>query len=357
MKKKVIFTFKIIFLLVTISAEARGAVLVVDNSSNSPGIYDNINAAVSAALPGDTIYLQPTGLQYQSATITKPLVVIGPGHNLPWTTSFAVVPSITIQATASGTLLEGFIIINSISLANNTTDVTIRNCRFSGTNFRLTTGINCHNLMVEGNVFQNYTSLFSCIALTQSSQNVLIKNNYFFLNSTGSTVSIITGTNTTTTFDHNTVIIANTGGAYCSSCQAHTISNNIWIGASQLVANQNISSGATGSIFYNNQTWSPITTYDPLPGDNNLDNIEPVFVNASSYAWSIDNDYNLEESNAGFAGSSAGSQIGMYGGSFDFRKRGEPRGVPTFDQVLLLTTSVPEDGTIQIRVKAKKGME
>ncbi len=350
--KKLIFTFLIAFLMGNTWSEVKADVLIVDNSVNSPGIYPSINDAVAAAQAGDTIYLQPSGVQYSGATINKSVHLIGPGHTINWTTSLPHVASISIVSPASGTIIEGITVVGSVSLGNNITDVVIRNCRLSATNSRITTGESCHNLVIEGNVIQNYTSLFSIIATTQSTQNILIKNNFILMNTTGTSATVLSGVNATTQFDHNTVILTNTGGSYCTSCQPHTVSNNIWIGASQ-----NLSSGSASSIFYNNQTWSASTTFDPLPGVNNIDNVEPVFVNAPAYAWTINNDYNLEESNAGFTGSSTGGQIGMYGGVFDFRKRGEPRGVPTFDQILLLTTSVPQDGTIQISVKAKKGME
>jgi hypothetical protein len=290
-------------------------------------------------------------LQYTAATISKPVHIIGPGHALPWTTTLPEVASITVQAAASGTILEGIVIDGTLTLSFNTTDVTVRYCRFSGAASRITTGSNCHNLLVEGNVFQNYTSVFDFIALNNNSQNVLIKNNFFRLNSTGGSVSVLKNTNTSTVFDQNTVIIVNTGGVYCGSCDPHTISNNIWIGR-----DQNISSGVGGSTFYNNLTWSTTSTFTALPGENNLDNVEPVFVNVPSYLWSVGRDYNLVEENPGYTGSSGGGQVGMYGGGFEFRKRGEPSGIPTFDQVMLLNTTVSQDGTIQIQVKAKKGM-
>jgi len=351
MKSKFSLSIVLIIKLFAAFHASQAAVLTVDNSSASPGIYSTINAAVSAAQAGDTIYLQPTGLQYTSATIGKPVYIIGPGHTLSWTTALAEVASITIQEAGSGTTLEGIVIDGIVNLSFNVINVTIRNCRFAGVSSQIVASTNCHNMLVEGNVFQNYTSVFEQIRLANNSQNVLIKNNFFRLNSTGSSVSVLKNTNITTTFDQNTVIIANTGGVYCGSCDPHTISNNLWIGR-----DQNISSGAGGSTFYNNLTWSTTSTFNVLPGDNNLDNVEPVFVNVPSYLWSVGRDYNLVEVNVGYNGSSGGGQVGMYGGGFDFRKRGEPSGIPTFDQVKLLNTTVPQDGTIQIHVKAKKGL-
>jgi hypothetical protein len=196
MKTKFLSALMFASFLVTMLPDARSAVLIVDNSSVSPGVFTSINAAVTAASNGDTIYLQPTGLQYTTATISKPVHIIGPGHALPWTTTLPEVASITVQAAASGTILEGIVIDGTLTLSFNTTDVTVRYCRFSGASSRITTGSNCHNLLVEGNVFQNYTSVFDFIALNNNSQNVLIKNNFFRLNSTGGSVSVLKNTNT-----------------------------------------------------------------------------------------------------------------------------------------------------------------
>ena len=82
----------------------------------------------------------------------------------------------------------------------------------------------------------------------------------------------------------------------------------------------------------------------------------PQFENASSpYGWSVNADFKLVPSNSGYAGAAGGGQTGIHGGGFDFRMRGQPNGIPTFDQVILLNHTVPQDGNIQIRVKGQKG--
>jgi hypothetical protein len=326
-------------------------IFTVDNNASSASSYTTITAAHDAAQAGDTLYIQPSGTNYVNSSISKKLFIIGPGHTPSYTPGRVKLAGLTITASASGSMVEGLIFAtNSLTLAAGTIDVTVRNCLFQG-NTNLIAQANCHNLVFTGNVFDGYAGNVGCLWLNTSSQNVLIQNNYFRLLA-GSSVHVMLSANVSTIFNHNTVIVAAGTGAYCQTCNAHQVSNNIWIGTTQ-----NISSGAAASVFFNNQTYSAETTFDNLPGTGNLNNVEPVFVNAQApYVWSVSSDFNLAESNAGRTGAADGGQTGIFGAGYNFRNRGEPKGIPTFDQVILYNYSVAKDGNIQMRVKAKKGL-
>jgi hypothetical protein len=354
MKAKNYVSGFLLFVFLTAHLSGNSAVLIVDNSSVSPGVYTTIAAAAVAASPGDTLYIQPSGLVYTGPTINKRLHIVGPSHTPVYTTTLPQINGVVFAAGSNGSVLEGVVVSSTVTINTDVRDITIRYCRFvsaSAGNY-ITAATNNHNLVVEGNVFQNYGSAFGVIGLHPTSQNVLVKNNFFRITSSHTNPTIFTGTNSSTVFDHNTVIISQ-NGSYCSNCEAHRVSNNIWIGTAN-----NISSGAGASQFFNNLTYSTTTTYADLPGEGNINNAQPVFENGTSpYAWSVNSDFSLAEASPGYTGSLGGNQIGMYGGGFDFRKRGQPSGIPTFDQVLLLNNTVPQNGTIQIRVRAQKGQE
>lgn len=67
-----------------------GAILIVNNNVNNPGNYNNLQTAIDAALPGDTILVSGSETYYQSSTsgsyisINKKLTLIGAGYN-PYT--------------------------------------------------------------------------------------------------------------------------------------------------------------------------------------------------------------------------------------------------------------------------------
>lgn len=106
----------ILLLLFTIVAHANifrvNSSLATDVSQK---LFKTINEANSNAsvLAGDTLMIESSPIAYANATITKPLVLIGPGYFLtqnPQTQadgSLAIVQEIDISATGSGSVLEG----------------------------------------------------------------------------------------------------------------------------------------------------------------------------------------------------------------------------------------------------------
>lgn len=77
MKKSFIF-----FALLFCSFVASATVLRVNNTVGSTAEYTDLASAHGAARNGDTIYMEGSNLPYGSLTVTKRLVIIGPGYFL-----------------------------------------------------------------------------------------------------------------------------------------------------------------------------------------------------------------------------------------------------------------------------------
>ncbi len=71
----------ILIIAATLSiAKLNATVLLVNNSAGGPGQYTQINAAMSVANPGDTIYVSGSNVVYAVFNITKDsITIIGPG--------------------------------------------------------------------------------------------------------------------------------------------------------------------------------------------------------------------------------------------------------------------------------------
>jgi len=82
-------TFLYFFILISyiiISSRANATIIIVNNTTNSPGQYTTLQAAVDAATDGDTLHIEPSNFAYDNNNeqgaiyITKSLTIIGIGH-------------------------------------------------------------------------------------------------------------------------------------------------------------------------------------------------------------------------------------------------------------------------------------
>lgn len=111
--KKTVFTLIALFVFVNAFSTIRrvnnnpGVVL---NAAGPAFVYNNFEAAHAAASTTvvDTIYLEPSDINYGSISITKKIVLIGPGYfldknpNTPFDKRTARVNSISFSAIAAG---------------------------------------------------------------------------------------------------------------------------------------------------------------------------------------------------------------------------------------------------------------
>ena len=87
----------------------------------------------TAVAAGDTLYVAGSEDHYSQFTITKPLVIIGPGNWLsqnPNTQANILTVNIsTLNIEAAGTIIKGIVVTSQLNI--NASNITIKNCWMS----------------------------------------------------------------------------------------------------------------------------------------------------------------------------------------------------------------------------------
>jgi hypothetical protein len=340
-------TFQFLLLSALFTHSIKAAVLTVNNSATGGAQYTQINSAIAAASSGDTLYVSGSVTQYNGVTVTKPLTIIGPGtfNTTPFAFS-AKVQSISILAGSSNTSIFGLNIISgSIGLAQNLTTILISNCCFESSALYVP-DVGCSNIIIRNNIFSggNASITYQGTSGGGSTFNVLIDHNIIngFLNS-------FIDPNTTiqnNTF-YNSKINGSTPDAFYNSCKNLVVKNNIFF-------NSNPSNNISNSLFDNNITYTSGTAYTPL-GGTNLDNLNPLFVNApttGNYTAAL-NFHLLSGSPASNAGTD-GTDLGYFGGIVQTNPSGELWNMPYIRKMDVLNSNVAPNGTVNVKVRSTK---
>ena len=269
----------------------------------------NLNASVAA---GDTLMIEGSAIQYDGATLTKSLILIGPGYFLtenPQTQANgtpATVQEIDINSTASGSVLEGLTFSNGSSYYTpfvKADNVIITRCYCS---HPIQMDDNTKNVSILENYFlRNAVNVGSSY---YSFSNVTFKNNYVG-NDNGVSLNISTSDEEPRVFssmDNNIFsgnIIATTttfrSNIITSSSATVTITSaNI---QSNLTAGGQLNSVGSGNITYTSSS---------------------LFVSATGN--STDGQYQLQTSSPYIGSGFGGTQPGIFGGTQPYVLSGIP---------------------------------
>lgn len=323
--------------------KTQAAVLTVNNSPNNPGQYSQIDPAIAAANPGDTIYVQGSSANYSNATITKSITLIGAGAYSQ--TQFGLQAKLSILNINSGVSnikilgLRVFDILNANNLVGSH-DILISNCEI-GQFLNVDGCVDTYNIFIRNNIFRSVNSVnvrFSGVNTTNGCYNFLIENNFF----SGSIQNL---TLTNTLVQHNIFMSANSD-AFGNINANLIISNNIFY-------NSNPSASTSACIFNNNITYNTGATYAAL-GGTNIDNVDPMFVNVPSATFSALYNYQLQATSPGVGAASDGSDIGFYGGAGYATITGEVYNMPVIRKMDIQNTNVPQNGNVNVKVRSTK---
>jgi hypothetical protein len=338
--KRIISLIAISLTIVKLNA----AVLLVNNLSGGPGQYPQINDAMIAANPGDTIYVSGSNLVYSTFTITKSIALLGPGTYSDKQNPFAA-------------MLNGFTCDNNIS------NIKIKGFLFvADANFTGAAGVS--NLEIVGNVFNQFltfngASNFSLINIANNIFPNVSLDKIEFVNSSGfNNVSIqnnilfgsIRGLNAPNSIVNNNIFIniANAFDAFGGSPFANVIiKDNIFYNSNPIPL-------TTNCTYLNNISYSNSTTYSLMSGSGNLDNVDPLFVNVLAGNYTTAFNFHLQAGSPGIGASSIGDDIGFYGGSFGSNVTGETLNMPVMRAVDIQNTSVPQNGNVNVKVRSTK---
>ncbi len=159
---------KIVTLVVFCAAMAANAtILRVSNVSGSTAPYSTIEAAHDAASPGDTIMVDGSPTGYGKITITKKLVLLGPGYLLlengivdeaAPSAQVGITLSENKTSTAAGSVVTGFTILGG-GISVNVSNCIIKRNYFPGSNSNSAIDLRADNCVIHQNFFSNYSNV------------------------------------------------------------------------------------------------------------------------------------------------------------------------------------------------------
>ena len=315
--------------------------------NNNPAVnahFSTFQAAHDAAEPGDTIYVEGTGLESHygyNIVITKKLIVIGPGYFLAENDSTHVnkVPArfrdLTLEAGAAGSEIYGLHIeygtAGNGKLNIKASDVIISRNYFARNNDPIIIGANIQNITITQNYAYRITDAYET-----SVNNILIANNYI--------TDIITLNNRS-----NGVIVNNVTFNGIHNVYNSQIKNNIVLNAGQ---GSPFSQANPGNyINYNLVAGNlPAGNYGP-DNQGNIDMSEVFLGYPASGGYSTDGRWQLKSGSPAIAAGEDGIDCGMFGGTLPYVLSGMPP-VPRIYEAIVPTAGSSSSG-LPVIIKAK----
>ncbi|MEM7369398.1 MAG: hypothetical protein AAF587_12420 [Bacteroidota bacterium] len=326
-------------------SQSFALIITVDNNLPSAGQYSDLQTAIDAATPGDTLHIVGSPIAHSTVNLTKKLTIIGAGYHSPNQLGLStLLTSINITQNlpnnASGSVVMACS-LTSIGWTGNGTyiDITIERCKTNSVNLPSNNG---GNWIIQNNIIGQIFVGFN--------PNMIIRNNII------------------------------TGAVWASSAPSVVIANNLFIrtavtgnffgNVSHAMINNNIFYGGGGPIgcslssFNNNLTF--VTANDTLPygdnmGTNNLIGMDPQFSAPNAPGFQFEDDYRLLGSSPASDAGTDGTDIGIYGG-WSFPIGGPvpyltspPARIPQIEQLILLNgMTVFQGDSLKVQVKARK---
>lgn len=369
MKNRItLFTLGIILCLSSLPFSGSATKLTVDPNGNAAGgTYSSFFNAVQAANSGDTIYIKASGWNSNSgAQVNKKLIIIGEGYGLDAAQSkYAVINGLNLNTGADSTEIYGVYanisVNNSLTnlvidrsdvslsfasnLSNTFSDVLIKNCVVRGLGLSLYyNNVTFQNLLISNCIFKSTSSLS---LPTNAGSTVLVTNCLFALNAG---YFSFTGTTSNTTFTNNIVIFNSSSTVTTFPVNNNSISNNIFYNVGAGSVPNPVSGTNSGG---NNLFAQPTFLAGTFPMTGSWSNA--TFLNYT--------DFELAPSSIGNNAGTDGTDIGIFGGAFswpvgfDFasgRKYLLMPQIPFIESINVQNASVPQNGTINVNVKARK---
>jgi hypothetical protein len=313
--KHILTLFSLILFTIALQAQT---VITVDNTTGSGADYTSLQAALDDANPGDTLQVHSSPNDYGAITIEKSIYIIGTGHNPAANSDIEVanISTITLKSNCANTTINGVYMthVNVGTPIVDISDITFRNCRVTGA-INGSNNANVHDWVIEGNLFV-YGSINPNL-----SYNWLVRNNLFY-----TTTYSFSNMNSSVTMSNNLVIVA--GNNLFNGCTGTTVNNNIFYvtaGATIIGLNNTVLSASNNLTYAGNGA-----SLSNFPGTDNLNNVDPVFINATNAGILnyYSNNYRSEPGSPADNAGTDGADIGLYGGTFGYHQDGKPSDVP-----------------------------
>ncbi len=321
--------------------------------NNNPAIqadFTTFEEAHDAASPGDTIYVEGNGTEnhYGIVTITKKLIVIGPGYFLNENDSTqankaaARFRAITINPGAEGTEIYGLNIFYSgsgfMGITINASNVIVARNYFQAGPDRITFGpYNISNVAV----FQNFA--YSIITTNgYGVSNLLIANNFVF-----TTIELN---------QHTSATVINNVVKTSVLAQYSVIKNNIIYQGTTYPFGFNF--GTSNEISYNlvaGTLHGGSNPPDP-PGTDNVADIVPalIFVDFDgSLGYSTDGQWQLNAAGIAIGAGENGVDCGMFGGPSPYILSGMAPVPHIYEAIVPISGSTITGLPVTIKIKSQ----
>jgi hypothetical protein len=339
------------FLMCTFAQVAEAAIIQLNNNSDRPlGHLSTWTTAQNAAADGDTIMVHGSPTSYGSISLSKSLVIIGPGHKPNKVPSDrAIFGSITIGTNKTGVKIYGVFCTSSISFGSNTIDLLIEGVYATGGIFNSSIASGSSGIRIKNSVMGGMSFFSGTVG------DLLIEHNYIYDVST-----IFSGFGEIGNKLVNQNIIVGKGATNLigtsSSMRTTVFTNNIFYGVRANVGTQ------IDCVYGNNLSFGHSTDNSLPPagqsGSGNIVNQDPQFVNAQPVSADglttfYTRNFRLQPTSPAIGTGTFGTDMGMYTPTFEFSMTGEP----LRPQVLNLTANpglVPPGGSTTIEFTGRK---
>jgi hypothetical protein len=361
MKKCAIFLF--VLMPVLVSAK----IWTVDNTPGAGADSSSLQGLIDRkASAGDTIIVMPSNIGYGSLTLTRKFFIYSRGHsnnNLDRDRA-AVISSLSFTTSGSnssaGSTVKGLRITGGFTI--NVNNIHLQNCYTEGSNY-----VYQSNALIEGCVFD--LGGFNSVFFTTSSNNNILAHNYIqrlvpngnFI--TGPSYPLIDAGNSSNLFINNFMVelVPGTGSVSGGGC---TFFRNSFVKVYNSILWSNVAGRTrfdtlnSGSAFKNNLTYSDKTNPTNISGTGNINDSMPSFeggYNSSKLPfYSISNDMRLKSGSPGKNRGTDSTDIGLYGGKYNYSIVGNVPGIAVFDDFEVLNPIIKKGGTLRVRINARK---
>jgi hypothetical protein len=355
-KIQVMKTVKTILLIAVLiscaNVFAQNVIRRVDGNAANGAPYTTIQAAVDAAVAGDTIHIVGCATSYAGANITKQLVLIGPGYFLGENIdtqnnkSPAKVSGVLwFKAGSSGSFVMGlhFTATSSCIDLDAVNNMVIKRNYFNGdgaVRFNVGSGTVINNTTIQQNYFRSHPVNYSSSA---TNNTILLLNNYIGGNINGlwgSTLTVkqnIIETSETSAFNNgnqisnseisNNIIIIHNAAPISGLGSANSVLNNLCNTTVLGIANGNQQSVDMTTVFV----------------------IDPAAADPSPYT--SDSRYQLAAGSPAIGAGASGEDCGIFGGSDPYVLSGLPA-IPAIYEITA-PTSATQAGGLNVTIKAK----
>lgn len=199
MKKS--FVFVIFSALFMIASSSYGAKYRVNNSGLGDPDYTTIPDAIAAAADNDTLYIEGTPVHYDGFTLTKPLVMIGPGYFLgdnPETQAnpnSAIIKRSVFDAGCEGSIIIGLYFYDGImgdasAITINADNIIFKRNRIQSDQYSDYHGYTNYTITISPSVsgisfIQNYITRTNTgngynVRILENCSAIIFTNNYLF---------------------------------------------------------------------------------------------------------------------------------------------------------------------------------